>query len=239
MWKRILMAGIVCFAFGLLQGQINANPTPHKALSRQLYLKAFDPDLPLKHGKQYGYFYPHSEGKHFVNDPQASLRYDGANYKNVDIYYDMHNQLILVRNYQAGGRQYVILQQEKVESFQLNGKQYYYFEALPDTFMKPGYYQIAYEQGDTQLYVRQHRKLDENRSRQPGAARSSFVIADIHYLIRPSGVQIIKSRKDLIQLFQHPDEVEAFLKDDKIRLKPREEVFTAQIVLLLEKFGLK
>ena len=239
MWPRILLIGFLNVAYGIILAQTNANPTPHKTLARQLYLKTFDPDLALKHGKQYGYFYPHSEGKHFLNDPEGSLRYDGANYKNVDIYYDMYNQLLLVRNYQAGGRQYLILKQERVESFNLGGNQYYKFEVLPDTLMKAGYYRLAFERGDTQLLVKQQRELDENRSRQPGTARSSFVVADIHYLIRPSGVVIIKNKKELLQLFQNPDEIEHFLKADKIRVKPKEATFTEQIVLLLEKYPIK
>ena len=201
-----------------------------------IYAQSFDPEQALKNGKQYGYFYPSSEGRHFMHDAEGSIHYDGNWYHDVDLYYDMYNQLVLVRNYQGGGRQYLIPRQDYIKAFEMEGQRFDFFRHPPDSSMTPGFYAELFNRKGTRLFVKRNRELDQNRSRRPGDKRTRFVLADEHYLLDSTGAHIISNKKELFEAMGNNPGLLAHIKSRRIRLRPKESLFTEQIVSILDHF---
>lgn len=198
------------------------------------YKKAFKNHQLLQQGKEYGYFYSNVKGNYVLGDSVGSLKYDGIFYPEVDLHYDTYNDLVLVRNNQAGGRRYLIIKQAKVEAFTINGIMFIHLQEPIDSLIETGIYQLAFDQNGMRLLVKKRKTLDKNTSRLPTEIKvAQFVSSDIHYLNTPTKTFQIKNKRDLFDAFQHQERIKAYIKSEKIRFTPQKEEFTNQIIKIL------
>lgn len=225
---------LLMYSYAQAQNPNEATHTPNE-MAWQVYEQAIEKNQLISQGKVYGYLYPQASGSHYIMDEkeEGRLVYDGLTYKNMALYYDMYNDLIFFSTKQDGLQRYLILDQQKISAYQIGDLHFIHLFSSPDTMVKKGLYQLAFEQGAIRLLVKKRKELIRDAGQMAGQKRYKFVNADVHYLFKQEGLFIIKRKKDLLKAFGNHSELKSFIKKEGIRLKANRGDFTSQLVRAL------
>lgn len=226
----MLLCGII---YQIAYPQVSHSDT-QKSLVQESYDLAFMYQQLLRNGKEYGYFYPSAEGKHYLHDPNGSLQFQGSWYHKLDLYYDLYNDLVFIRKFLGGASRYLIIKQAHVEGFELLGRSFLQLSQPPDSQMNPGLHLIAYDRDGIRLYVRKQFHLASNKMTPQGEKRGKFVNKDIHYLIKDDICHLIRSKQDLYEALGKPAGFKTFLKEKEMKMKLGKAGFDSQIVRVLD-----
>ncbi len=191
----------------------------------QEYINLLGSEAPIYNGKIYRPFLKLESSSHafFLNNQylSGSLVYEGLNYQNLNLMYDLVNdQLILLNFDKTGG---IIVPKELVSSFFID--KHHFINIKSDVLNKkdisPGYYQLLY-QGEINLLARKTKKIDEIIS--PEGIKYSISQQDKYYLFKDSAYHHIRNQKDLLQILRsNPDQNLSFLKKEKLDFKKNNE----------------
>ncbi|MEL7340338.1 MAG: hypothetical protein AAGM67_07625, partial [Bacteroidota bacterium] len=113
--KNILIVLFSCLSLSL-SGQVTEEGPQDK-------YQALAQDL-LLNGKQYRHYYLRTKGKQYITEygtMRGKLWYEGVYYEELLLNYDIYNDLVFVIFGDGAKRKYVILNEAKIEAFDLEG----------------------------------------------------------------------------------------------------------------------
>lgn len=131
---------------------------------------------------------------------KGSLIYDGQLYPDLEMKYDLDEDLILLNL--RNGQRIVLLQpnQDKIERFEIDGK---YFIHINDGISKAretsGYYELLYEGTNLQLHEKHTKKRFERKGRK--SLYYEFKSRNKNYLFYKGEHYVLKDRKDFENVF--------------------------------------
>lgn len=131
---------------------------------------------------------------------KGSLYYDGQLYPNLEIKYDLHEDVVLLNL--KNGQRVVLLQpdQEKIEGFEIDGQ---FFVHIKDSISKVrktfGYYELLYEGDNFQLLEKHTKKRFERKGKN--SLYSEFKGRNKNYLYYKGEHYTLNNRKDFEDVF--------------------------------------
>ena len=189
------------------------------------YISQLMSEAPIFNGRE---FYPTlrlNEGGHtsFVDDNYVSgkLMYDGSEYNNVSMKYDLViNELILLNYDKVGG---IVLRRNHVESFSLNNHSFINIIAgnTQERKIEPGYYDLLYN-GSVQLLAKREKKIVEaiNKLNVERLVESK----NTYYLFKNNSYTLINGKNGLLKLLiETSQQNKKFLKTNKLNFKKDKE----------------
>lgn len=131
---------------------------------------------------------------------KGSLFYDGQLYANLELKYDLHEDLVLLNL--KNGQRIVLLQpdQEKIENFTIDGK---YFIHVYDHILQgndaSGYYELLYEGSHFELLEKHTKKRFERKGKN--SLYSEFKSRNKSYIFYEGVLYVLQNRKDFEEIF--------------------------------------
>ena len=197
----------------------------------------------LRNGKLYKYYYPRASGQHYLKGAPRTgwVMYHGIRFEEITLSYDLYNQLLFTAEFHQGGNRYLIIPSEQVSEFGWEKMYFIRLNISPDSsILAPGFYQLAYQKGDTQLLVKWRKKLLKYASSRAAAVtgKKPFKFTDDHawYLVLTGTPYPIKGKKSLEAILGDKKAFKAFRKKHRIKLNPKSGTFTQELIKILEAF---
>lgn len=131
---------------------------------------------------------------------QGSMFYDGQMYPNLEMKYDLHDDLVLL-NLRSGQRM-VLLQpdQEKIDDFKIDGRHFVHIQdSISKVRQTAGYYELLYQGVHFQLLEKHVKKRFERKGKN--ALYSEFKSRNKNYFYFNGEHYILNNRKDFEKAF--------------------------------------
>lgn len=217
---------LACASFLIAQ----PTPSPH-----QQYGEAVELYQLLKNGRHYGHFYNFTEGKQFLDQRslrQGSLVYEGVLYQDLNLNYDVFNDLVFVSVFIEDRQSYVIVHPQKIQAFTLEED---LFLNLPENHY-PGlaasiYQQLNPDPAPTVLVKRKKNRVSALNNYTQKQYR--FEILDVYYLVHEGKVWPVRNKKDVLAVLGETDKVKRLLKRYKLRLRKDPAQFERHLVQIM------
>ena len=215
----LLGSGIVC-----LQGnaQDSADVNVKKTVidsTVSLYYQYTDKQSRLYNGVEFLGYSPRIEGHAFysVGDwINGSLIYDGLEFNNVPMMYDIFKDGLIVRHFNSYFR--VGLVREKVKEFTLGNHHFIRLE-IDSTIKSPvstGFYELLYD-GKVQVLAKRVKTIAETITYQ---LEQKFVQQDQYFIYKDSTYYAVKGNGDLYFAFKEKrNELKNYLRKNRYRYK--------------------
>lgn len=201
-----------------LYAQENLADGYSKALS--LYASAMEDQLQLYNGRLYIPFPdPYLGTPYFKGDiwNSGSVFFDGQRYDSVDLFYDVHKDLVVVEHYDRSGvPTFLFLAQERVDFFTLDGD---LFINLPDSTVQAnaipaGYYHVAHD-GQLKLHIKRETGLYKEQKNNKFIP--SFKVEDKYYLVYENKYYPVRTKasfKKVLKPFRK--QINAFSRENNL-----------------------
>ncbi|MDN5200408.1 hypothetical protein QQ008_03525 [Fulvivirgaceae bacterium BMA10] len=204
---------------------------------RDNYTNFFSAQQLLKNGKSYEEFYPSSKGDQFLiagGTQKADIIFQNVAFNDIDLNYDIYNDLVLTSYVQKNGlTKLVILDTDKVTKFRLGQSDFININLNFNKSLEEGIYQLAFDGKKSILLVKRKKELINTITPTAGEARYKFIRADRHFIIKNAETAFVKSKKELMAIFQDDDRMKSFIKRQKIKFKNDDEDIMAKLVRIL------
>ncbi len=189
----------------------------------------------IRQGKLYNHFYPNIKGHQFWDQAiyeTGTLTFEGVTYREVLLNYDSYNNLVTTRIVQNGLSQSVILDNSRIDGFQINGHN---FVNIRDSsnILTPGIYILAFEGPEVQFVVKTQKIVVGNTGR-PGELLKKFVAEESNILLVDGEMHIVKNKKDVMEAFSNRPQLVAFIRSSRLRFRQKGEMTSSLLVVLGE-----
>ncbi|MDN5200293.1 hypothetical protein QQ008_02950 [Fulvivirgaceae bacterium BMA10] len=190
----------------------------------------------LKYGKLYYYGYPRVKGNQFLDmekkNDKASIVFKDQFFDEIDLRYDVYNDLILVRETEHADINYLIIDAGHITSFILDGRKFIYHSDV-DGALESGTYELAFESSRLKLLIKRKKRLIKDKGMY-GQIR--FENDDDYFLIGPHGPTTLKSIKDVLKGLGDNKEIMAFIKRNRYKFNKKEQEFAKSLVSVLNYY---
>lgn len=168
----------------------------------------------------------------------GAVLYDGQWFPNLQMRYNVFDDLLLVQLESNLGNNILELIKQKIEQFTFNGLQFINVNPIQSNSPVTGFYEILFENPQLSILKKHAKSITEKRDRQvtyfefePIEGHYAFGYKNIHYLLR--------SRNDIINVFPElKEEITSYYKDNSRMLRSRPDDFYIglfrELALLLE-----
>lgn len=190
----------------------------------------------LYNGKEYQFYFG-LEGLAYYKedkfDKKGWVNYDGFNFENVPLLYDLYKDL-LVSLLPNGVTKYSLLS-EKITAFEIHN---HYFVRLDadQLAQKPpfqtGFFEVLYD-GKNKIFAKRYNVLQETAGTQ--ALKRYFIPKNAYYLKKGETYSVFTSERTFLNLFkERKKELQRYLKDNKIKFKQDMEYAAVQLIAYYE-----
>lgn len=214
-----ILVGLCCFWPTLLSGQAESLP-------QSVYASRLQQMDLISHGKSYEHLYAVTKGHQYLVGPilkPARLVVDGIHYEDVMLNYDIHNDYVILGKNLDALPIYIILPQERIDAFTLEGFSFIHIKDSSYQNLDPGIYQLAYASEQFRLLVRR-KKLRVRELQLVTEGKTERFVEKTHYfLLKGQQAFSFSNKKKLMEILGHTEAVKAFLKQEKIKLKPKQD----------------
>lgn len=204
MRRSVLKLACVGLLSALISPLYAQNPpltdTLSSAFARSLFAKASSAQSRLNNGREYSPHNPRVKGHPFFKTrawTEGSLVYDGAEFKNVKMLYDLEKDEIVVLNFQLPNK--LSLVKQKIAGFKIQGHEFIYLKA--DSLNREssgGFYDLLYDQGIAVLAKRKKEvKVINNTNRD-----ASFNEADKYFFAKDGTLYPVKTLGSVLKLLE-------------------------------------
>lgn len=195
-----------------------------------LYYQYTDKQSRLYNGVEFLGYSPRIEGHaYFLNDEwqTGSLIYDGMEYRDVPLLYDIFKDNLVVRHFNNYFR--IGLVREKVKEFSLLNHHFIRIEidSLSNAPITTGFYDVLYS-GRITAIAKRVKIVSETITYQ---LEQKFVQEDQYYIYMDGKYHPIKNSKDLLKVFKERNrDVRQYLSKNRIRYKRGPEIAITKAV---------
>jgi hypothetical protein len=198
---------------------------PDVALNNAIhfYSKTIGEGTGLYNGREYNFHYINVRGNPFYSGnawSTGSILYDGQMYDNINMKFDIYNDLLIIEYYDKKGF-FINLQlvTEKIEYFRWPG--HFIVKMEFDTTNSPqlesGFYDLLYE-GSIRVLARYKKTILKNN--QIGTQLEAFRENDFFYIQKNGELFKVKKKRSVIAVFSDKNhEIRAFIKKSKLKFK--------------------
>lgn len=179
----------------------------------------------LYNGTEYiGYFFNSTKSHPYFQEydwQSGHVDYDGVTYQSVPLLYDLVQDEIVVGHF--NGTDGISLIKPLVKSFQLLGHTFFY---LPENKegkvpLAAGFYDCLFE-GKVQLWARHTKTLEQYNKATKSAGY--FPLKVRYFLKKNQEYHQVQNKREVLQVFaDKKEEVEAFIKENKLSFSKRRE----------------
>jgi hypothetical protein len=235
--KFLLLFLLACCVKNVVQAQatadsLNAGQTNVYANVKQDFYKKIGAQSRLYNGMQYDAYDPHIKGNACYNDVDSlhagSVFYDGYQYNNVKMLYDIYKDELVILIYNQFMR--ISLISDKVRDFDLLNQHFIYVKNDPanSNSLKTGFYGDLYD-GKIQVLSKKTKSI-QNSTDYTGNIIPYFSPAKDYYLFRNGKYYTVNSQGAFLDVLNdHKKEVKQFIKSNNIRFKKAPEQAMAAI----------
>jgi len=199
---------------------------------KQDFYKKIGAQSRLYNGMQYDAYDPHIKGNACYNDVDSlhagSVFYDGYQYNNVKMLYDIYKDELVILIYNQFMR--ISLISEKVRDFNLLDQHFIYVKNDPanSNSLKSGFYDELYG-GKIQVLSKKTKSI-QNSTDYTGNIIPYFSPAKDYYLLKSGKYYTVNSEGAFLDaLNDHKKEVKQFVKSNNIKFKKAPEQAMAAI----------
>jgi hypothetical protein len=213
--------GLTLFMLANMHGRLYAQQTPDGTREElnEWIMQLYGPDQHLVNGIEYANLHLRSEGHKFLDEDRyypGRVIIDGKAYDDVSLKYDIFNQhLILLVPFRSGGHKQIILNNMRIEGFELNGRVFRKY-----TFPKTGtrFYQVI---GSEQMACLYHFSKQEISNPVDNYTLSKFSeVQKKSYLYWQSALHEFKGKRSFVRIFpEHQPEIRAFIRKNRFRVR--------------------
>jgi hypothetical protein len=169
---------------------------------------------------------------YFVN---GSIVYDGILYNNVQFFYDILHDNVVIKNYNNNTP--LLLVQEKVSAFDLEG--HHFIRIVVDTAVSgiknSGFYDVLYN-GNTKLFAKRKKIVVEKISVQ--YSESSFGGKEEYYIYKDNVFYQVSDKKSVLNVLKtHKSELTRFMHQNKIKFKQDKEAAMIKMVAYYDRLN--
>ncbi|MFK7921867.1 MAG: hypothetical protein AB8H47_07915 [Bacteroidia bacterium] len=223
-----LFCWIICISlYG--QDQLSDQDSLRQKLGKELLLN----------GKEYRHYYPRTKGKQYIAEKVilvGNLWYEGVYYEDLQLNFDIYNNLLFVAFVSKNEKLYLILNQAKIQAFEIIGMR---FINLPDSSyqgLAGGIYEEAFRQGERHLFIKHKKSLTKEVDTLAGTLQK-FERKTSYYLVEKGVVYKIRRKKDLIHALGENSDFEQQLKENKLKLRKNRSDFEHNLLQAL-RYGI-
>lgn len=192
------------------------------ASARSSYMRAAGVNSFLYTGEAYDHYWNQRTGHPFLGGDleftNGSLNYDGSQYENVPLAYDIYHDELVTKQFQSEVPMKFL--DDKVRSFSFGGRHFVrvWKDSLDRSSLATGYYEVLYK-GKKVTVLARHEKLVKN-SLQSGESVALFKQQAHYYVLQSGRYREIGSEKDLLNTWaDRKAELRKFLNAKDIRFK--------------------
>ncbi len=188
----------------------------------------------LKNGRQYGHSYKLTEGKQFRSEKSirtGGIVYEGVSYPDLQLNYDVYNDLVFVSLFIGERQSYVILNPQKLTAFTLESEHYLNLPAKTYANLPAGIYERL--SSDETVLVRRHKDLIKDLDNYT-QKQYRFETKDTYYLIYQGQAWPVRNKKDVIAALGESPELLSLLKQYKLKLKRNSFAFEQGLVKAMD-----
>lgn len=232
MTKRFLplFSGLLFFAFSTFaQSDVQDTVFYRTSLNNAIgqYYKTIGENAHLYNGSEYmvdaAYEKDDNKNLYFLSIflDRGSVFYDGAEYENIPMAYDiLHDDLITTR-YNQNYR--IRLNADKVDHFTFAGHEFVRIvdDSIHHLTIGTGYYDKLYD-GKSKVLVKRKKILQQRYS--GGVAYNDYVEKDLYYILKNGAYNQVSSKKTVENLFRdHKKDLKKYFRKNKISFSPKPE----------------
>jgi hypothetical protein len=202
------------------QNQVNAR-----------YIESAGEALQIYKGVEYLRISKKTNGSAFFGSDEpitGSLRYDGFNYNNISLRYDLVNDKLVVQDLSKGMN--ISLLPEKVQSFTLSGHLFLYIGRGESSngALNPGFYDLL-SGGTIQLYAKR-KKYFELPAKADDETLPKFTEVNTYYILKDNYFHEVGNEKSVLnELGDKKDQLKKFIRSEHIRFNKHQEESLFQI----------
>lgn len=181
----------------------------------------------LLNGKEYRHYYSKTKGNQYISDNtilEGNLWYEGVYYQNLQLNYDIYNNLLFVAFVRNNEKIYLILNEAKIQAFEFIGMRFVNLSDSSYQDLEGGIYEEFFRQGERRLMVKHHKVLTKDVDTLAGTLQK-FDTKTRYYFVQDGVVFQIKNKKDLIHALGNDEGFARYLKDNKIKLRKGRDDF--------------
>ena len=189
----------------------------------ELVVESYGPDQHLINGAEYFNLHIRSEGHKFLDEDKyykGSVVIDKKIYKDVFLKYDIYNQqVLLLIEHPLGGNKQIILNNLRINEFEINGRIFHKFTFPGTTTL---FYQVI---GNDEMACLYHLKKQEIPRAIDQYNLSEFTdVQKKSYLHWQSELHAFKGNKSFVGIFpDHQPQIKTFIRQNKFRVKKLNE----------------
>ena len=166
--------------------------------------------------------------------PKADILYNGVNFKDVLMNFDLYKDELIVYQPEKGHEKYVVISTDKLSSFSyadtlMHTKHFYEYFELPGIKGKALYENISV--GKASLFIKPMKKIEQT----PGENREGKYSAAYEYYFNDGKgySRFTKKNQFLNLLTKHRSEVNRFIRREKIKIS---DMLPENIIVVLKYF---
>jgi hypothetical protein len=184
-----------------IHGQSNSDISIYKWFDTEVGEENLDINNGTFHSNPYNTIGQNS--MYYIDDQYefGSLRYEGQNYYNVKLKYDVFRDELILNPYGESEYIGIILIQDKIQSFLIKGKSFVKIEQkdYQSPELVTGYYEKNKIGTDLILYIKHHKNITKNINNN--GLSYKFREDNLFFLDYKNTAHIINSKNDIIKLF--------------------------------------
>jgi hypothetical protein len=227
MLKQTLPVLCIFFFIGLLpvsvRAQTSADSTTNGVKTYNstlnMYYAALGPQSRLYNGEEYIPNYAGVKGNPYFNNATdwgtGNITYDGYQYKNVKIRYDLYKDEVIIPLYKSAIQ--IILLNNKMESFDLFGHHFIYIKNTPGIVgaVPAGFYDELYG-GKIQVLCKKSENLQQDHSLDN--ITSYFLPTINYYVFKGNEYFVVNSKSEFLDAMKDKKkDLQQFIKTNKIK----------------------
>ena len=198
--KLVCIGVLIMFILPVYAQNSLSTDTLSSAFARSVFAKASSAQSRLNNGREYVPTNPRIKGHPFFETnawTEGDLVYDGAEFKNVKMLYDLEKDEVVVLNFLLPNK--LSLVKLKVESFRIHQHQFIYLQT--DSLKKKssgGFYELLYDKGIAVLAKRKKEiKVINNTNRD-----ASFNQANEYFFMKDKTLYPVKTLGSVLKLLE-------------------------------------
>jgi hypothetical protein len=190
----------------------------------EVYTKAAGVKAHLYNGSAYVDYDHRIQGNPFFESTYfeaGSLTYDGIYYAGIDMFYDILNDDVVIKNYNTETP--LILVKEKISAFSFLGHNFTRLVAdSTETGIPAGIYDLLYD-GATTLIAKRKKIINEKPGTQ--TIEISFRQADHYYIKKENRYYEVNSKRSVLDIMgKNKSKIVKYMHQNKIKFKPDKEL---------------
>ena len=184
----------------------------------QLYYDSLDTTPGIYTGAEHQYYSFRIEGNpFFFSDDIAptDIHYNGFLYQNIEAYYDLHLQAIIVEHDNMSFA--IRLDNKRISHFKMYEHKFVHLDVDSISGMKSGFYDLVVD-GPVKFFVRREKELRKEIDNQ--IIREWFEPLTRYYVLKDGSYHRIKRRGQILKLFgDKKKELKTFIKQQRISIR--------------------